>query len=72
MIIRIVVVFPAPLGPMKPYSPPRGTSRSRSATATVRPNAFLTPVIRTAASMTADSTPDPARASPPAGGVPVE
>ena len=32
-IIRIVVVFPAPLGPSKPNSSPRGTSRSMPSTA---------------------------------------
>ena len=34
MIIRKVVVLPEPLGPMKPYSDPDGTVRSRSSTAT--------------------------------------
>src|SRR2546425_12272157 len=43
MIMRIVVVLPAPLGPMKPYSAPRGTTGSRRSTAVVPPNVFLTP-----------------------------
>ena len=44
MIIRIEVVLPAPFGPMNPYSPPRGTARSRLSTATIRPNVLVTPV----------------------------
>ncbi len=43
MIIRKVVVFPDPLGPMNPYNDPRGTVRSRSSTATTPPNCFVTP-----------------------------
>ena len=44
MIIRSVVVFPAPLGPMNPYSAPIGTARSRLSTATVLPKVLVTPV----------------------------
>ena len=51
MIIRMVVVFPAPLGPMNPYNPPRGTSRSRWSTAVSGPNVLVTPVMRMAVSM---------------------
>ena len=36
-IIRSVVVFPAPLGPRKPKSSPRGTIRSISSTAVKSP-----------------------------------
>ena len=43
MIIRMHVVFPAPFGPMNPYTPPRGTVRSMSRTATVDPNVLLMP-----------------------------
>ncbi len=42
MIMRMVVVLPAPLGPMKPQSDPAATVRSRSRTATFLPNAFVT------------------------------
>src|SRR5262245_19780905 len=42
MIIRMHVVLPAPLGPMTPYSFPRGTVRVMSSTALVDPNDFLT------------------------------
>ena len=51
IIIRIVVVLPAPFGPMKPYSAPRGTTRSRWSTALVAPNVLVTPLRRTAAFM---------------------
>src|SRR5688572_17898740 len=44
MIILSVVVLPAPFGPMKPYSAPIGTVRSRLSTATVAPKVFVTPV----------------------------
>src|SRR5687767_4190357 len=44
MIIRSVVVLPAPFGPMKPYRAPIGTVRSRLSTATVDPKVFVTPV----------------------------
>ena len=43
MIMRSVVVLPAPFGPMKPYSAPTGTARSRLSTATVDPNVLVTP-----------------------------
>ena len=51
MTMRMVVVFPAPLGPMNPYSPPRGTSRSSRSTAVNPPNVLVTPVMRMAVSM---------------------
>ena len=57
MIIRSVVVLPAPLGPMTPYSAPAGTTRSRSWTAVVDPNVFRMPFKRSAASMSASLTP---------------
>src|SRR5436305_1505239 len=57
MIIRIVVVLPAPLGPMKPYSAPRGIARSRSATAFVAPNVLLTLLSVIASFMALESTP---------------
>ena len=41
MIMRMQVVFPAPLGPMTPYIAPRGTTRSRSSIARVDPNVFV-------------------------------
>src|SRR6476469_6796590 len=41
MIIRMVVVLPAPLGPMTPYNAPCGTTRSMPSTATVDPKVFL-------------------------------
>ena len=37
------VVLPAPLGPMSPMMPPRGTTRSTALSATTPPNAFVTP-----------------------------
>src|SRR5262245_37478652 len=42
MIIRIVVVLPAPLGPMKPTRAPSGIDRSRPCTATLRPKVLRT------------------------------
>src|SRR5215831_10004582 len=42
MIIRIVVVLPAPLGPRSPNIAPRGTLRERSSTARNLPKAFET------------------------------
>ncbi len=50
MIMRMVVVLPAPLGPMKPQSEPRGTSRSSSDTAVVAPKVLVTPRRRMAES----------------------
>src|SRR5258708_37186548 len=41
MIMRIVVLFPAPLGPSKPYSTPGGTSRERPSTAVWPENRFV-------------------------------
>ena len=45
----MVVVFPDPLGPRKPCTPPRGTARSRSSTATrvpARPlNSLRSPLV---------------------------
>jgi hypothetical protein len=49
MIILIVVVLPAPFGPMMPYRAPLGTTRSRLLTAVVAPNVFVTPFSRSAA-----------------------
>src|SRR5687768_15713760 len=42
MIMRIVVVLPAPFGPMNPYRAPRGIVRSRPSTALSPANAFVT------------------------------
>ena len=41
-IMRMVVVFPAPLGPSKPYTDPRGTWSDRSRTATCSSYRFTT------------------------------
>src|SRR5690606_645664 len=43
MIIRMHVVLPAPLGPMKPHVVPPGTSRSRLSTALTVPKLLQTP-----------------------------
>ena len=40
-MIRIVVVLPAPLAPMKPTAPPRGIVNERSRTAWTEPNSRL-------------------------------
>ena len=47
--MRIVVVLPAPLGPRKPKTEPRGTLRSIASTARVVPNSFVSPAHSTAA-----------------------
>ena len=47
--MRIVVVFPEPLGPSSPNTSPRSIVRSSPSTATNRPNAFRSPSARTAA-----------------------
>src|SRR5215469_7204509 len=44
--IFIVVVFPAPFGPMKPNTSPRPILRLRSLTAVNRPYCLVTPSIR--------------------------
>src|SRR5438045_194776 len=41
-IIRMVVVFPDPLGPMKPYTAPCGTASVRSSTAVTSPKDLVT------------------------------
>jgi hypothetical protein len=41
-IMRMVVVLPAPLGPSKPYTDPRGTWSDRSRTATCSSYRFTT------------------------------
>src|SRR4051812_46588093 len=56
MIIRIVVVFPAPFGPMKPYNAPRGIARSRSMTALVVPKLLHTFWSRMASGIAVEST----------------
>src|SRR2546422_5561357 len=43
MTIRSVVVFPAPLGPSRPKTLPRGIARERSLTATWPAKALVTP-----------------------------
>ena len=42
-IIRIVEVFPAPLGPRKPKASPLATSKSIASTAVISPNFFVSP-----------------------------
>src|SRR5690348_16936355 len=44
---RIAVVLPAPLGPMSANTEPSGTRRSRSSTASKRPNDFVRPCVST-------------------------
>jgi hypothetical protein len=46
--MRIVVVFPLPLGPMKPKTLPSGTLRERSSTAVTSPKVLVTLEISTA------------------------
>src|SRR5438445_7534844 len=50
--MRRVVVVPAPYGPSRPNTLPRGTSRDRSFTATWPANALVTPRRRIAVSLT--------------------
>src|SRR5258705_430884 len=52
MIMRRVVVLPAPLGPRRPKAAPRGTARERSSTATCPEKALFTPERRMASSLT--------------------
>src|SRR5580700_1919761 len=47
-IMRMVVVLPEPLGPMKPYTEPSGTVSDRSSTAVTAPKDFVTCEIWTA------------------------
>src|SRR6266852_5588463 len=56
MIIRMVVVLPAPLGPMKPYRAPRGIARSRPVTALVVPKVLFTLLRRMASFIAVEST----------------
>ncbi len=46
--IRIVVVFPDPLGPRKPNTEPRGTARSMPSTAVCAPKRLVSPTVCTA------------------------
>ena len=48
--IRIVVVLPAPFGPSRPKTEPRGTSRSSESSARTDPNRFVSPRVRIAGS----------------------
>ncbi len=66
MIMRIVVVLPAPLGPMNPYSPPSGTTRSKFRTATLEPKVLVTPLRAIASPMS--RYPSGVRVGPPARG----
>src|SRR2546425_821800 len=50
--MRRVVVLPAPFGPSRPNTLPRGTSRERPFTATWPANALVTPCRRIAVSLT--------------------
>src|SRR5208337_2895892 len=43
VIIRIVVVFPAPLGPRKPNTSPSGTKKETSSTTFLSTNRFVSP-----------------------------
>src|SRR5579863_5085221 len=52
VIIRIVVVFPAPFGPRRPKSSPWGTSRHRSSTARRDLKDLVTPSRTTAFALT--------------------
>ena len=56
MIIRIVVVFPAPFGPINPKITPLGTSSERLSTARKVPNDLTSPRNETAASIERSST----------------
>src|ERR1035438_2693421 len=47
-IMRMVVVLPLPLGPMKPKTLPSGTVRERSSTAVTSPKVLVTSEISTA------------------------
>src|SRR5580692_10121135 len=47
-IMRMVVVLPEPLGPMKPYTEPSGTVNDRLSTAVTSANVFVTFEIWTA------------------------
>ena len=52
----IVVVFPEPLGPRKPYTEPRGTARSIWLTATWPPrNRLVRPLLATASAVISPS-----------------
>ena len=44
---RIAVDLPEPLGPKKPWTSPRLTSRSRPSKAAVFPNVFRSPLMKT-------------------------
>src|SRR5262245_18159707 len=57
MIIRIVVVLPAPFGPRNPQRLPRGTSRSRPRTAWTFPKVLETPRTLMTASVTSTFRP---------------
>src|SRR5271157_2696324 len=46
--MRMVVVFPLPLGPMNPKTAPSGTARERSSTAVTSPKVLVTLEISTA------------------------
>src|SRR5450759_4313785 len=46
--MRMVVVFPLPLGPIKPKTQPSGTARERSSTAVTSPKVLVTLEISTA------------------------
>src|SRR3954454_7462726 len=48
--MAVVVVLPAPFGPMKPATTPRGSSRVRPSTATRSPYRLVRPVVVTAGS----------------------
>ena len=55
-IIRIVVDFPAPLGPTKPVTWPGPTVNDSPSTASVEPNRLRSPVTSMVASMQTDGT----------------
>ena len=70
MIIRIVVVLPAPLPPTKPVSLPRGTSNETSSTTVTSPNRRVSPRVWIMAPTLGTATADPRRGdrAPPRGG----
>jgi hypothetical protein len=59
--IRIVVVFPAPLGPTKPQTEAFGIARFKLSTTLRSPNLFVRPVVMTANSDASVAVTGPSR-----------